>query len=180
MRRRPDIELVVLAREGSAEAAGVLFDRYWTLAWRTAYAVTADRGLADDSAQDSFVKAFAALARFDETQPFAPWLKRIAINAAVDSLRRSRRLQVVAAEESAFHTWALGESAEDDLRRWAVADAVSALGEAKRVVVVLHYWLDLPLEEIAGVLGLPIGTVASRLARAKDELRAVLEEDRVV
>ncbi len=180
MRRRPDTELVALAREGSAEAAGVLFDRYWALAWRTAYAVTADRGLADDSAQEAFVKAFAALGRFDETQPFAPWLKRIAINSAVDSLRRSRRLEVVPDDESTLHTWALGESAEDDLRRWAVADAVAGLGTTKRVVVVLHYWLDLPLEEIAGVLGLPIGTVASRLARAKDELRAVLEQDRVV
>jgi RNA polymerase sigma factor (sigma-70 family) len=95
VRRRPDIELVVLAREGSGEAAGALFDRYWVLAWRTAYAVTADRGLADDAAQEAFVKSFAALGRFDETQPFAPWLKRIAINAAVDSLRRSRRLEVV-------------------------------------------------------------------------------------
>ncbi len=180
MRRRPDIELVVLAREGSSEAAGALFDRYWVLAWRTAYAVTADRGLADDVAQEAFTKAFGALGRFDETQPFPPWLKRITINAAVDSLRRSRRLEVVDDEESVFHAWALSDSAEDDLRRWAVADAVAALGAAKRVVVVLHYWLDLPLEEIAGVLGLPIGTVASRLARAKDELRAVLEEERVV
>ena len=180
MRRRPDIELVVLAREGSTEAAGALFDRYWVLAWRAAYAVTADRALADDCAQEAFAKAFAALGRFDETQPFAPWIKRIAINSAVDSLRRSRRLEVVSDEESTFHAWALGESAEDDLRRWAVADAVASLGAAKRIVVVLHYWLDLPLEEIAGALGLPIGTVASRLARAKDDLRALLEEERVV
>jgi RNA polymerase sigma-70 factor, ECF subfamily len=180
VRRRPDTELVVLAREGSSEAAGALFDRYWVLAWRTAYAVTADRGLADDAGQEAFTKAFGALGRFDETQPFAPWLKRIAINAAVDSLRRSRRLEVVHDEESTFHAWALSDSAEDDLRRWAVADAVAALGAAKRVVVVLHYWLDLPLEEIAGVLGLPIGTVASRLARAKNELRVVLEEEHVV
>ena len=179
MRRLPDIELVVRARQGSREAAGVLFDRYWTLAWRTAYAVTADRGLADDAGQDAFVKAFAALDRFDENQPFAPWLKRITINAAVDSLRRHRRLEVVHDEESVFHAWALSESAEDDLGRWAVADAVSALGAAKRVVIVLHYWLDLPIEEIAGVLGLPIGTVASRLARAREELRAVLETERV-
>ena len=72
MRRRPDTELVVLAREGAAEAAGALFDRHWALAWRTASAVTADRGLADDAAQEDYVKAFAALGRFDETQPFAP------------------------------------------------------------------------------------------------------------
>ena len=180
MRRRPDTELVVLAREGSTEAAGALFDRYWVLAWRAAYAVTADRGLADDAGQEAFVKAFAALSQFDETQPFPPWLKRIAINAAVDSLRRTRRLEVVHDEHSSFRVWALGEHADEDLHRWAVADAVAALGAAKRVVVVLHYWLDLPLEEIAGVLGLPIGTIASRLSRAKDELRAVLEEEHVV
>jgi RNA polymerase sigma-70 factor (ECF subfamily) len=180
VRNRPDTELVVLARGGSTEAAGALFDRYWIVAWRAAYAITADRGLADDAGQEAFVKAFAALDRFDETQPFAPWLRRIAINVAVDSLRRSRRLEVVHDEESTFHAWSLGESAEDDLRRWAVADAVARLGVGKRVVVVLHYWLDLPLEEVAGILGLPIGTVASRLARAKDELRTVLEEERVV
>lgn len=180
MRRLPDSELIAHARRGSREAAGVLFDRYWPLAWRTAYAVTADRGLADDAGQEAFVKAFAALDRFDENQPFAPWLKRITINAAVDSLRRHCRLELVHDEESVFLGWSLSESAEDDLRCWAVADAVSALGPAKRVVVVLHYWLDLPLEEIAGVLGLPIGTVASRLARAREELRAVLEDERVV
>lgn len=180
MRRRPDTELVVLARKGSTDAAEALFDRYWTHAWRAAYAVTADRGLADDAAQEAMTKAFGALDRFDETRPFAPWLKRIAINRAVDHLRRNRRLEVLQDEETTFHPWAVGETAEEDLRLWAVADAVAALGAGKRVVVVLHYWLDLPLEEIAGVLGLPVGTVASRLDRAKAELRAVLEEDRVV
>jgi RNA polymerase sigma-70 factor (ECF subfamily) len=180
VRRRPDTELIVLARKGSSEAAEALFDRYWQHAWRAAYAVTADRGLADDAAQEALVKAFGALHRFDETRPFAPWLKRIAVNRAIDHLRRNRRVEVLHDEDTTFHTWSVGESAEEDLRHWAVSDAVAALGAGKRVVVVLHYWLDLPLEEIAGVLGLPVGTVASRLGRAKDELRAVLEGDRVV
>lgn len=180
MRRRPDTELIVLARKGSREAAEALFDRYWTFAWRAAYAVTADRGLADDAAQEAIEKAFGALDRFDETRPFAPWLKRITVNRAVDQLRRGRRLDVLRDDEATFHAWAVGESPDDDLRQWAITDAVASLGAGKRVVVVLHYWLDLPLEEIAGILGLPVGTVASRLGRAKEELRAVLEEDRVV
>ena len=180
MRRRPDPELIVLARSGSVEAVEVLFDRYWPHVWKSAYAVTADPALADDAAQEAIEKGFGALHRFDETRPLGPWLKRIAINRAVDQLRKRRRVEVLKDEDTTFHAWAVGDSAEDDLRQWAIADAVAALGAGKRVVVVLHYWLDLPIDEIAGVLGLPVGTVASRLSRAKAELRAVLEEQRVV
>ncbi len=93
MRRRPDTELIVLARKGSKEAAEALFERYWVHAWRAAYAVTADRALADDAAQEGMEKAFASLDRFDETRPFAPWLKRITVNRAIDHLRRGRRLE---------------------------------------------------------------------------------------
>ena len=176
MRRAPDPELIALARKGSAEAAATLFDRYWPTAWAAAYAVTADRALADDAAQDAIQRAFAALHRFDVTRPFGPWLKRIAVNRAIDQLRSNRRR-----DQAELHSWSVGEHAVEDVRLWAVADAVAALGEAKRLVVVLHYWLDLPLEEVAGVLGLPVGTVASRLGRALEELRVALgEEEHVV
>ena len=180
MRRRPDTELIALARKGSSEAAGVLFDRYWPHAWRAAYAVTADRALADDAAQEAVEKAFGALDRFDETRPFGPWLKRIAVNRAIDQLRRRRLVDVRDEEPATLHTWTVGDTADDDLRLWAVSDAVGALGHGKRAVIVLHYWLDLPVEEIAGVLGLPVGTVASRLSRALAELRTALEEAHVV
>jgi RNA polymerase sigma-70 factor (ECF subfamily) len=110
------------------------------------------------------------------TRPFGPWLKRIAVNRAIDHLRRERRIDLLDDEEG-LHGWTLGEAAGEDVRLWAVADAVAALGAAKRAVVVLHYWLDLPLEEIAGVLGLPVGTVASRLSRALGELRVALGEE---
>jgi RNA polymerase sigma-70 factor (ECF subfamily) len=180
VQRRPDHELVVLARDGSEAAAGALFDRYWTHAWRGAYAVTADRSLADDAAQEAVQQAFAALRSFDLTRPFGPWLKRIAVNRAIDQLRRTRRLRSLADDDETLHEWALGEHADLDLRQWAIADAVSALGHSKRVVIVLHYWLDLTVEEIAGVLGLPVGTVASRLSRALAELRETFAEDHVV
>jgi RNA polymerase sigma-70 factor, ECF subfamily len=174
MRRVPDPELIDLARKGSAEAAGVLFDRYWELAWRAAYAVTADRALADDAAQDAVGRAFGALDRFDETRPFGPWLKRIAANRAIDLLRRNRRLAPLD-EHATPHLWDAGET-------WSgrgVAEAVGALDPQKRIVVVLRYWLDLSVEDIAGVLGVPVGTVGSRLSRALAELRVVLEEEHV-
>ena len=180
MRRLPDPKLIALARGGSVDAAGVLFDRYWLLAWRSAYAVTADRGLADDAAQEALQQALAALPRFDETRPFGPWVKRIAVNRAIDHLRSRRRIELVDEDSPSLHGWAIGEAADEDLRLWAVADAVAALGTAKRTVVVLRYWLDLPLEEIAGALGLPVGTVASRLNRALAELRIALEAEHVI
>lgn len=180
VRRLPDPELIVRVREGSTDAAGVLFDRYWRFAWGAAYAVTGDRSQADDAAQEAIERAFGALSRFDETRPFGPWLKRIAVNRAIDHLRRGRRLTPLDEETGTLHDWALGDAPDADIRLWAVTDAVAALGEAKRLVVVLRYWLDLPLDEIAGVLGLPVGTVASRLSRALEELRLVLEDERVV
>ncbi|HEU0303939.1 MAG TPA: sigma-70 family RNA polymerase sigma factor [Gaiellaceae bacterium] len=172
MRRLPDPELIALARTGSAEAAGVLFDRYWDHAWRAAYAVTADRALADDAAQDAVQRAFGALDRFDETRAFGPWLKRIAANRAVDLLRRERRLTALD-EHAVAYEW---DAAGGDR---AVAEAVGALDPQKRIIVVLRYWLDLSVEEIAGVLGIPVGTVASRLSRALARLRVALEEEHV-
>jgi len=167
VRRRPDTELIALARQGSADAAGALFDRYWTFAWKAAYA------------QDAIQRAFSALDRFDEMRPFGPWLKRIAVNRAIDLLRRDGGPHPLEDDDATLHAWALGEHAEEDVRLWGVTDAVSALDPPKRAVVVLHYWLDLSVEEIAGVLGLPVGTVASRLSRALSELRLALTEERV-
>jgi RNA polymerase sigma-70 factor, ECF subfamily len=178
MRHLPDAELIRLARGGSPAAASTLFDRYWLLAWRSAYGVIGDPALAEDAAQDAVERAFAALGRFDESRPFGPWLKRIAVNLAIDHLRRSRRA-VLEDDFATFRAWTLGEGADEGVELLAVAEAVAQLGMAKRMVIVLRYWLDLPLEEIAGMLGLPIGTVSSRLHRAVAELQSALEEGNV-
>ncbi len=127
--------------------------------------------MADDIAQDAFERAFAALGRFDESRPFAPWLHRIVVNRALDLLRRERRLvgleaagQMVAPES--------GTSAAGDRE---LMQAVAGLSPQRRVVVVLRYGLGYPPMEIAGILDLPVGTVHSRLARALDDLRQLQE-----
>jgi RNA polymerase sigma-70 factor, ECF subfamily len=178
MQRNPDRELIALARRGSRDAAGALFDRYWLFAWRAAYAVTMDRTLADDAAQEAIQRAFGSLEGFDTTRPFGPWLKRIVINCAVDQLRRVNRVAALEVELGSLPDCAVRDAEDVELR--ALVDAVVSLSPPKRAVIVLRYWLDLPFEEIAGVLGLAVGTVASRHARALTELRATLSEERHV
>ena len=70
----------------------MLFERHWGGAWRLARTVSGRRDMADDIVQDAFERAFAALGRFDQSRPFAPWLHRIVINRALDLLRSERRL----------------------------------------------------------------------------------------
>ena len=169
---RSDRILVRAARNGDREAAGQLFRRHWQPAWRVAYGVTGRRALADDVAADAFERAFAALARFDERRPFAPWLHRIVLNRALDLLRAERRLVggEVALESAA--TTAFDEQGDAEL-----LEAVQALPLQRRAVVILRYGIGMAPEEIAAVLDVPVGTVHSRLARALEQLRG--ERDNV-
>lgn len=161
-----DGELVRRARSGSRDAAGELFERHWPGAWRAARVVTGSRAMADDVAQDAFERAFAALGRFDERRPFAAWLHRIVVNRSLDLMRRERRLVGLDAPERLTAEWR--DLAGEDR---ALLEAVDRLGPQRRVVVVLRYGLGYGPAEIAEMLGVPDGTVHSRLARALDELR---------
>jgi RNA polymerase sigma-70 factor, ECF subfamily len=147
---------------------GAIFDRHWPRVWRAAYAVTGDRELASDAAQDAFVRAGAALHRFDRSKPVEPWLVRIAVNRAIDLVRARRR---EAGEDQLPEPYAFDPPLADD----ELGEALRRLGPDRRAVIALHYWLDYTTPEIAEILGVPLGTVNSRLARALRDLRLELE-----
>lgn len=174
MRSLPDRVLVERARRGSRPAAGELFERHWPGAWRAAFAVTGRRDLADDIAQDGFERALRALGRFDAHRPFAPWLHRIVVNRALDVLRKDRRL--VALDEVPDLP-ARDECADAD---GALLAAVADLTPERRAVCVLRYGLGYGPVEIADLIGVPVGTVHSRLARALTDLRLSVEAADVV
>jgi RNA polymerase sigma-70 factor (ECF subfamily) len=167
-----DVALVAAAKRGSRDALGRLFDRHWPRVWRAAYAVTGDRELASDAAQDAFLRAAQALPRFDQRRPLEPWLLRIAVNRAIDLLRTERRYVGELDED--------GRAAFDEpfADEW-VREALARLDPERRAVVALHYWFDHTTPEIAEVLGIPVGTVASRLSRALRDLRLHLEAENV-
>jgi RNA polymerase sigma-70 factor, ECF subfamily len=162
-----DAQLVPRVLAGDEFAAGELFRRHWPGTWRTALAVTASTALAEEAAQDAWIRAIAALARFDATRPFAPWLRRIVVNCALDAARRDR-----ANHRSPV---SLAIAAPDDVSDDELVDAVLRLPLERRAVVALRFWADLSVPEIAEALELPDGTARSRLARALADLRAMLE-----
>jgi RNA polymerase sigma-70 factor, ECF subfamily len=170
--RPDDATLVRRAQGGSRDAAGVLFERHWDRAWRTALGITGRAGSAEDVAQGAFERAFGALASFDPERPFAPWLHRIVVNGALDLLRRERHLVLVADPPE-------GSSEPPPLPgdRLALA-ALARLTPERRVVVVLRHLLDYQPHEIAPILEIPVGTVNSRLARGMGDLRTMLGERR--
>ena len=161
------------ARRGDRDAAAALFRRYWRDARRSAFVITGRRSLADDVASDGFERAFAALGRFDDRRPFGPWLHRIVANRALDLLRAERRLSGEAPPETADSAPAY-EAGDRGLLA-----AVAGLSPERRAAVVLRYGVGMTPTEIAAALGLPVGTVNSRLARALEQLRASLEVERV-
>ena len=132
----------------------MLFERHWGGAWRLARTVSGRRDMADDIVQDAFERAFAALGRFDQSRPFAPWLHRIVINRALDLLRSERRLVGL---DVAAHPGAEWRDVSADDR--ALLEAVATLTPQRRVVTVLRYGLGYAPAEIARMLELPTGTV---------------------
>ena len=166
-----DPDLVALVRGGSQDAVGELFRRHWKSTWRAAYGLCGRRAMADDMAQDAFERAFGGLATFNGRSSFGTWVQRIAINRTIDQLRREKRLGELTGDLEDPVEWA--ERAQRDP---AVMRAVGGLAPQRRVAVVLRYWFDYTPAEIAEALGVPVGTVSSRLSRALDERRSALED----
>ena len=171
--RERDGRLVERARSGSAEAAEELVRRHMNRAWRAALVVAGSREAADDAVQEAFVSALRSLDTFDTAREFGPWIVRIAVNRALDGLRRRRPgvdLDEVVVEDTGA-TEAFARVLGDD----ALARRVAALPAGQRAVLVLRYWHDLRPVEVAEALQVAEGTVHSREKRALDTLRGQLE-----
>jgi RNA polymerase sigma-70 factor, ECF subfamily len=164
------------AQAGSASDLEALFRTHWPRAYRAAYLVVHDSAAAEDIAQEAFVSAVRALDRFDRRRPFGPWLHRIVVNRAID-WTRARALRREVGEDPLAEASA-PQAAPRVLSEGIVA-ALAGLSPEHRAVIVLRYLLEYTPGEIAELLGLPRGTVNSRLRRGLDALQSgIAEEER--
>jgi RNA polymerase sigma-70 factor, ECF subfamily len=155
-----------------------LYERYHAYVFRTAYALTGDRGLAEEILQDTFVRAYRHRANLWTDRSPLPWLNRVAINLSYTRLAR-RRVPTRVMDDVVTDTLrdqALGpdELAEHQELCDTVRTGIAALPPKHRSVVALYYLDGLSLQETAEALGIRLGTVKSRLHYAIDTLRREL------
>jgi len=174
-----DAALADRARDGDVDAYEELVRRYQQLAFRVAWLVSRDRSEAEDAVQEAFVKAYHAMPRFRPGAPFRPWVLQIVANEARNRARASRRREALrlrvtsaAASGDAAPSPEAAALAHDDAQ--VLLRALDALREEDRLVVAYRYLFELSEAETADALGLPAGTVKSRLSRALVKLRTQL------
>jgi RNA polymerase sigma-70 factor (ECF subfamily) len=169
-----ELELIRRAQEGDRRAFGQLVRLHREGAINVVYRMCGDADLAEEAAQEAFIRAWTNLPRYKPRSPFRNWLYRIATNAAVDALRSQK--ETVDVESVDVAETGSGPDVLTEVRERAerVRRAVLDLPPASRAVVVLREYEDLSYKEIADTLGIPIGTVMSRLNYARTRLRQAL------
>jgi RNA polymerase sigma-70 factor, ECF subfamily len=184
-----DQEVVVLARHGQEAAYRELVRRYERPVFSLVYRMVRDRELAEDLAQETFVKALNAIESYRPEFKFSSWIFKIANNAAIDHLRR-RELDTLsldgsphaetpeAVEATALQIGDRQETALEEVEARELGGeievAISRLRPEYRSCILLRHVEGRPYEEIAEILGLPLGTVKTYIHRARNELRLSL------
>ena len=182
-----DQDLVLRVVQGDDEAFALLVRRYQGTVFNVAYRLLGNRSDAEDLAQETFIRAYRAMASFDLERPLAPWLKRITTNVCLNWLERQKTRPQTTASDLAG-----ADEDEDPLDRFAdpgntpeqqltggeqtqqIRNALTHLPARYRVVVELRHYQDLSYEEIALALNVPVSTVKSDLFRARKRLEVEL------
>jgi RNA polymerase sigma-70 factor (ECF subfamily) len=189
-----DHDLIALARTGSEKAYRELLDRYQRPVFSLVYRMVHDRELAEDLAQETFVKVFNHLDRFNPKYKFSSWIFKIASNLAIDTLRK-REPDTVSLDGSRHATTPdeveatriTVESRDADPAEFLEAKelgqeierAIGLLRPDYRTAILLRHVEGRPYEEIAEIMGVPLGTVKTYIHRARTELRETLAHLRI-
>jgi RNA polymerase sigma factor (sigma-70 family) len=175
--RHEDAGWIKRIKAGEQHLFRALVERYKQPIYTCIRGMVHSHDLADDLTQETFIKAFQQLERFDDQYPFFPWLRRIAVNSALTALSSTAVRKRTPLEET--------QEAEDDLEQQVEQNDLLAhihrtllkVPEEQRLVFVLRTQQDMSYEEIAECLKISMGTVMSRLSRARQRLKELLEDD---
>jgi RNA polymerase sigma-70 factor, ECF subfamily len=169
LEQQTDQKLIAQTLAGDNLAFNILVTRYQRAVYAAAARILRDHDLADEAAQETFVKAYFALKQYDDNYKFYTWILRICLNLCYDQLKKQKRLAPI--DEALEHQGpdpAEIFAADDACQR--IRKEIDSLPVDQRMVVQLRVDKDLSYSEIGQTLKIPIGTVMSRLSRARQTL----------
>lgn len=162
-----DIELVSKCKEGDRKAFSTLIKRYEKDLYRVAIAMTKNNDDALDCIQEAILQAFKNISSLLHEEYFKTWLIKILINKCNEMLYKKKRIIL-------FSEYQSEDSYSYNTEAIEVNDAVNKLEESLKLLVILYYFEDMSIKDIAESLNIPEGTVKSRLARAREKLKLFL------
>ena len=168
-------ELVERAMRGDHDAFAILAGRLVARLDAAARLILRDPELARDAVQDGLIRAWRDLPGLRDPEAFDGWLHRLTVNACLDLARRRRR-RPIEVELSPIHHPAIADDSVGIARRDLVDNVLRSLDPDGRAIVVLHYYLGMPLPQVAATLSIPVGTVKSRLHRALGTMRIAITD----
>jgi RNA polymerase sigma-70 factor (ECF subfamily) len=149
-----------------------LYEREYTSVFRSILGIVLDAAMAEDLTQETFIRAYRARHKYKPTAPPGAWLHRIGVNLAISHLRRQRLARLLPGR---LYTPPEGRDYDQVDARNVVTSALEVLTPKLRAAVMLHFYQGFTREEVASILGIPPGTVASRMAKAITLMRKKLE-----
>lgn len=180
-----EAELIERAKKGDTRAFGTLVERYQRRVIGVAMAVVHNQEDALELAQETFVRAFQSVGKFESRSSFSTWLYRIAANIAIDFRRRERRHPTMRGEEAENEILRLPSKLGDSFKEAQrsemsrrIRDALAELTQEHRAAILLREVEGLSYDEISEVMQCPRGTVMSRLHYARNHLREILKDFR--
>jgi len=177
----PDLALIRSAQAGDTTAFDELMRRYVRSIYKVTYGFVRCHADADDLTQEAFIRAYRSIGRFNEQYQFYTWLRKIAVNVCINHLNRQKRFRFVSLTQRDGEAEAVDIADPNSdvdtagLRR-DLDRALCRLAPDQRTVFVLRVDQEMSYSEIAEQLSIPVGTVMSRLNRARARLRELLRE----
>ncbi len=189
MRFDMESRLLTKARQGDVRAFEELTSGYYTKVYNICARMLNNPDDASEQAQETFIKAFKYIKDFKGNSTFSTWIYRIATNTCLDFIRKNKNKSTLSIEQETFEEVTIKDRlyssspgpeviAEINEQKAAIKKAMSEMNEKNRVIIVLRDFMGLSYDQISETLETPVGTVKSRISRARSELRELLCRDK--